>query len=127
MNKIKYITLGALLVGTTLLLNHLLQLDWPMQQDGGTEIAQHDTRDVSNGGQADETLNEEASPSLRDRILGRRETDSDASKDHENSNNPDGTSRFQPNGSPALAQSPQSGSAPDQSSAEVPTVETETI
>ena len=128
MNKIKYITLGVLLAGTTLLLNHLLQLDLPKQQNNGAEIAQHDTRDASNGQQAEETLNEGTSPSLRDRVLGRREMGSEAGEDHEKSNHSSGNSLSQlPSGSPSLAQSPKSEGASEQGSGEVPAVETKAI
>ncbi len=115
MNKFKYITLGILLVGTTLLLNHLLQLDWPIQKDSGTEIAQNDTRNVSSiDEQPEGRIDEDQAPSLRDRILGRRETDTGNSVQPESQADQNGTSPFQlPNGSPSLAQSPKDPSPND--------------
>ncbi|MCH2180362.1 MAG: LysM peptidoglycan-binding domain-containing protein [Mariniblastus sp.] len=109
MNKFKYITLGILLVGTTLLLNHLLQLDWPLQEDRGSEIVQNDTRNASLiDDQPEDLIDGGQAPSLRDRILGRRETEMGNSANPETPSDQNGASPFQlPNGSPSLAQAPK--------------------
>lgn len=109
MAKYKYIILGILLIGATVLFNRLLQLDWPNQEDRDTNIVQNDTRDSSIDDEAEASTADTQPPSLRDRILGRRESDQPDSDSPEGSTLKNGQSPFRlPSGEQQLAK-PQTG------------------
>ena len=70
MTHYKYIIIGILLMGATVLFNGLLHINWPDQEDRGSNIVQNDTRDSSTDLETEDANADSQLPSLRDRILG---------------------------------------------------------
>ena len=106
MTNYKYIIIGILLIGSIVLFNGLLHLNWPNQEDRGANIVQNDTRDSSTDLEAEDANADSQLPSLRDRILGRRETDQPGSNSSKLPTIENGQSPFQlPSGEQQLVKS----------------------
>ena len=106
MTHYKYIIIGTLLIGATVLFNGLLHINWPDQEDRGANIVQNDTRDSSTDLETEEANADSQLPSLRDRILGKRKTDQPGSNSPQVPTIENGQSPFQlPSGDQQLVKS----------------------
>ena len=106
MTNYKYIIIGILLIGATVLFNGLLHINWPDKEDRGSNIVQNDTRDSSTDLETEDAKADSQLPSLRDRIFGRRETDQPGSNSPQVPTIENGQSPFQlPSGKQQLVKS----------------------